>query len=99
MGMSSKSRPVPAIDTPAIPPITYDSIGGLPKMARIKSFSKEQGFGYIEDPEHGDVLFDFEACNFPPEEGDEVEIVELGKRRDGSPKAKRVICPAKPPPK
>ena len=65
-------------------------------MARIKSFSKEQGFGYIDHPEHGDLLFDFEACDFPPEEGDEVEVVEFGKRYDGSPKAKRVTCPAKP---
>jgi cold shock CspA family protein len=65
--------------------------------ARIKSFSKEQGFGYIEHPEHGDLLFDFESCNFQPEEGDEVVVEELGKRYDGSPKAKRVSCPAKPP--
>ena len=65
-------------------------------MARIKSFSMEQGFGYIEHPEHGDLLFDFESCNFQPEVGDEVEVVELGKRYDGSPKAKVVVCPAKP---
>ena len=67
-------------------------------MAKIKSFSKEQGFGYIEHPEYGDLLFDFEACNFPPEEGDEVEVLEVGKRYNGDPKAKKVICPAKPPP-
>jgi cold shock CspA family protein len=66
-------------------------------LARIKSFSREQGFGYIDHPEHGDLLFDFEACDFEPEEGDEVEVVELGKRFDGSPKAKKVVCPAKPP--
>ena len=66
-------------------------------MAKIKSFSPEQGFGYIEHPEHGDLLFDFEACNFKPEVGDEVEVVELGKRYDGSPKAKRVTCAAKAP--
>ena len=30
------------------------------------------------------------------DEGDEVEVVELGKRFDGSLKAKRVTCPAKP---
>jgi len=65
-------------------------------MATIKSFSKEQGFGYIAHPEHGDLLFDFEACNFDPEVGDEVVVEELGKRYDGSPKAKRVTCPAKP---
>lgn len=66
---------------------------------RIKSFSKEQGFGYIEHPEHGDLLFDFEACDFPPEEGDEVIVHEIGKRYNGQPKAKRVSCPAKPPKK
>lgn len=65
-------------------------------LAKIKSFQKEQGFGYIDHPEHGDLLFDFEACDFDPEEGDEVEVTELGKRYDGSPKAKRVVCPAKP---
>lgn len=68
-------------------------------MARIKSFSREQGFGYIEHEEHGDLLFDFEACDFNPEEGDEVEVVELGKRYDGSLKAKKVSCAAKPPKK
>lgn len=64
--------------------------------ARIKSWSNEQGFGYIEHPEHGDLLFDFEACDFNPEVGDEVVVEEVGKRYDGSLKAKRVICPAKP---
>jgi len=65
-------------------------------MARIKSFAKDKGFGYIEHPEHGDLLFDFEACDFNPEVGDEVEVLEMGKRYDGSPKAKKVTCPAKP---
>jgi hypothetical protein len=65
-------------------------------MARIKSWSNEQGFGYIEHPEHGDLLFDFEACDFHPEVGDEVEVVEVGKRYDGSLKATKVICPTKP---
>ncbi len=65
-------------------------------MGKIKSWSEEQGFGYIEHPEYGDLLFDFEACDFFPEVGDEVEVVEVGKRYDGSPKAKKVICPAKP---
>ncbi len=64
---------------------------------RIKSFSKEQGFGYIDHPEHGDLLFDYEACNFDPEVDDEVEVVEMGKRYNGDPKAKKVVCPTKPP--
>jgi hypothetical protein len=66
-------------------------------MARIVSFSKEQGFGYLEDPEKGKLLFDFEACDFAPEAGDEVIVLETAKRFDGSLKAKRVSCPAKPP--
>lgn len=66
-------------------------------MPKIKSFNKQQGFGYIDHPEHGDLLFDFEACNFAPEAGDEVIIGEVGKRYDGKPKAKKVTCPAKPP--
>jgi cold shock CspA family protein len=66
-------------------------------MARIKSFKKDQGFGYIEHEEHGDMLFDYTACNFEPEEGDEVVVEEVGKRYNGDPKAVRVTCPAKPP--
>jgi cold shock CspA family protein len=65
-------------------------------MGKIKSWSEEQGFGYIEHPEYGDLLFDFEACDFFPEIGDEVEVLETAKRYDGSLKAKKVICPAKP---
>jgi cold shock CspA family protein len=65
-------------------------------MARIKSWSNSQGFGYIEHPEYGDILFDFEACDFQPEVGDEVEVLEVGKRFDGSLKAKKVSCAAKP---
>jgi len=62
----------------------------------IKSFSKEQGFGYISHPEHGDLLFDFESCNFQPEVGDVVEVHETAPRYKGGLKAKRVTCPAKP---
>jgi hypothetical protein len=68
-------------------------------MPKIKSFSKEQGFGYIDHPEHGDLLFDFESCDFNPEVGDEVEVIEIVKRYNGALKAKRVSCPAKPPKK
>jgi cold shock CspA family protein len=65
-------------------------------MARIREFTKEKGFGVIEHEEHGDLLFDFEACDFPPAAGDEVVVHEVGKRFDGRLKAKRVSCPAKP---
>ena len=64
---------------------------------KIKSFKKDQGFGYIAHPDHGDLLFDYVACNFEPEEGDEIEILEMGKRYNGAPKATKVVCPAKPP--
>lgn len=67
-------------------------------MASIKQWSKEQGFGYIEHPEHGDLLFDFEVCDFEPEVGDEVVVEQIGQRYDGSPKATKVTCPAKPAP-
>ena len=63
---------------------------------KIVEWSNENGFGYIEHPEHGRLLFDFESCDFNPEVGDEVVVEELAKRYDGSYKAKRVSCPAKP---
>jgi len=65
-------------------------------MPKIKSFSREQGFGYIDHPEHGELLFDFESCDFNPETGDEVEVLEVVKRYNGQLKAKRVTCPSKP---
>jgi cold shock CspA family protein len=64
-------------------------------MARIKSYSNQQGFGYIEHPEYGDLLFDFESCDFNPAVGDEVEVLQVKKRFDGTYKASRVTCPAK----
>ena len=39
---------------------------------------------------------DEEVEDFDPEESDEVEVTEYGKRYNGAPKAKRVTCPAKP---
>ncbi len=65
-------------------------------LARIESFEKEKGFGYIEHPEHGKLIFDFEACDFNPEAGDEVEVHEVKEAYAGK-RAKRVTCPAKPP--
>jgi len=64
--------------------------------ARIKSWSDQQGFGYIEHPQYGDLFFDFEACDFHPEVGDEVLVEEVRPRRDGKMKAVKVTCPAKP---
>ena len=63
---------------------------------RIKSFSEQSGFGYIEHPEYGELFFDYEACDFHPEAGDEVEVLEVTKRYDGSLKAKTVTCTSKP---
>ncbi len=66
-------------------------------MPKIKSFQKDQGFGYIDHPEHGDLLFDYTACNFEPAEGDEVVIEEMGKNYKGLPKPLKITCPEKPP--
>ena len=66
-------------------------------LYRIKSFTKDQGFGYIDHPEHGELLFDYSACNFEPAEGDEVEVHEVKPRYKSGFKAARVTCPAKPP--
>lgn len=67
--------------------------------ATIKEFSMEQGFGTIDHPEHGELFFDYEACNFPPEPGDQVIVEEVKERRfpKGTLKAVRVTCPTKPP--
>ncbi len=63
----------------------------------IKEFKKDQGFGLIDHPEHGELLFDYVACNFEPEVGDQVVVGEVAKRYGGGLKAKSVTCPAKPP--
>ena len=65
-------------------------------LGRIESFEMEKGFGYIEHPEHGKLIFDFEACNFTPVAGDEVEVGEIKESYAGK-RAKGVTCPAKPP--
>ena len=61
----------------------------------IKSWSKEQGFGYVTHPQLGDVVFDYDGCDFEPAPGDKVLILVIGKRYDGKPKVKRIACPAK----
>ena len=61
----------------------------------IKSWSKEQGFGYVTHGQLGDIVFDYDGCDFDPEPGDQVLILVLAKRYDGKPKVKRIACPAK----
>jgi hypothetical protein len=61
----------------------------------IKSWSKEQGFGYVTHPQLGDIVFDYDGCDFEPAVGDDVVLLVLGKRFDGKPKVKRIACPAK----
>jgi uncharacterized protein YndB with AHSA1/START domain len=61
----------------------------------IKSWSKEQGFGYVTHPELGDIVFDYDGCDFEPDPGDKVLILVLKKSWDGKPKVKRIACPAK----
>jgi len=63
--------------------------------AVIKSWSKEQGFGYATHPLLGDVSFDYDGCDFEPATGDKVLLLVIGKRYDGKPKIKRIACPAK----
>ena len=63
--------------------------------AVIKSWSKEQGFGYATHAQLGDVVFDYDGCDFEPEPGDKVLLLVIGKRYDGKPKVKRIACPAK----
>lgn len=63
--------------------------------AVVKSWSKEQGFGYVTHPQLGDVVFDYDGCDFEPAPGDQVLLLVLGKRYDGQPKVKRIACPAK----
>ncbi|OGQ90888.1 MAG: hypothetical protein A2289_09875 [Deltaproteobacteria bacterium RIFOXYA12_FULL_58_15] len=61
----------------------------------IKSWSKEQGFGYVTHAQLGDVVFDYDGCDFEPTPGDHVLLLVIGKRYDGKPKVKRIACPAK----
>jgi hypothetical protein len=63
--------------------------------AVIKSWSKEQGFGYVTHEKLGDVVFDYDGCDFEPTVGDKVVLLVIGKRFDGKPKVKRIACPAK----
>jgi uncharacterized protein YndB with AHSA1/START domain len=61
----------------------------------IKSWKKEHGFGYIDHPELGDVMFDYDGCDFEPEPGDKVVLLRLKKTWNGKPKCKRLACPDK----
>ena len=63
--------------------------------AVVKSWSKEQGFGYATHAQLGDVVFDYDGCDFEPAPGDKVLLLVIGKRYDGKPKVKRIACPAK----
>ncbi|MBN2724326.1 MAG: SRPBCC domain-containing protein [Deltaproteobacteria bacterium] len=72
--------------------------GGFPinnPWATIRSWKKEQGFGYVEHPELGEVMFDYDGCDFEPTEGDKVLLLVLKKTWNGKPKCKRIACPAK----
>jgi len=61
----------------------------------IKSWSKEQGFGYVTHGELGDIVFDYDGCDFEPAPGDNVLILVIAKAWNGQPKVKRIACPAK----
>ncbi len=61
----------------------------------IKSWSKEQGFGYVTHAELGDIVFDYDGCDFEPEAGDNALLLVIAKSWNGQPKVKRIACPAK----
>ena len=63
--------------------------------AVIKSWSKEQGFGYATHAQLGDVVFDYDGCDFEPAPGDKVLLLVIAKAWNGKPKVKRIACPAK----
>jgi uncharacterized protein YndB with AHSA1/START domain len=63
--------------------------------AVIKSWSKEQGFGYVTHAQLGDVVFDYDGCDFEPAPGDQVLVLVLKKQWNGKPKVKRIACQAK----
>lgn len=61
----------------------------------IKSWSKEQGFGYVTHAKLGDIVFDYDGCDFEPAAGDKVLILVIAKSWNGQPKVKRIACLAK----
>lgn len=61
----------------------------------IKSWSKEQGFGYVTHEKLGDIVFDYDGCDFEPSPGDKVLILVIAKSWNGQPKVKRIACLAK----
>jgi len=61
----------------------------------IKSWSKEQGFGYVTHAELGDIVFDYDGCDFEPAPGDKVLLLVIAKAWNGKPKVKRIACLAK----
>ena len=63
--------------------------------AVIKSWSPEQGFGYATHAQLGDVVFDYDGCDFEPAPGDKVLLLVIGKNYAGKPKIKRIACLAK----
>jgi hypothetical protein len=63
--------------------------------AVVKSWAKEQGFGYVTHPQLGDVVFDYDGADFEPEPGDKVLLLVIAKAWNGKPKVKRIACPAK----
>lgn len=63
--------------------------------AEVISWKKEQGFGYALHPQLGEVMFDYDGCDFEPEVGDKVILLQLKKAWNGKPKCKRISCPAK----
>jgi Activator of Hsp90 ATPase homolog 1-like protein len=61
----------------------------------VVKWEKEHGFGYVNHEKLGDVMFDYDGCDFEPAIGDKVLMLILKKAWNGKPSCKRIACPEK----
>ncbi len=102
---SAGTGQVTAVHTPVATPSALDDttirvqddggFGITDPWAEVISWKKEQGFGYAMHPTLGEVMFDYDGCDFEPAVGDRVLLLQLKKAWNGKPKCKRIACPAK----
>jgi hypothetical protein len=94
-GMADPYGAAEAIAKGGIRVLDDGGFGVTDPNAVIKSWSKEQGFGYATHAQLGDVVFDYDGCDFEPAPGDKVLLLVIAKAWNGKPKVKRIACPAK----
>ncbi|MDY0000377.1 MAG: SRPBCC domain-containing protein [Polyangia bacterium] len=94
-GMSDPYGAAQAVAQGGVRVLDDGGFGVTDPHAVIKSWSKEQGFGYATHPQLGDVVFDYDGCDFEPSPGDKVLLLVIAKAWNGKPKVKRIACPAK----